>query len=484
MNEDPRYERSPAFPPISPILSKIRTALAPGRNFVQEATVELAKSRDPEVWLKLQRDTYIAARLEYRRGLSASPPLYWQAADADSRALLPYFNRLLSWIPELHTARYASTNALFEGRAWFKIVSGYRYERIPPDTQPRKWWYPAALVHIPADGIRREIVNKEVWVDGVKTQTRDYRWIVYDPVNAVWLRVPQEQLPWYIRFNYRDDAYTLGYGRGLAEQLYFYAKHKSLIIEHLLQGADRFSVPWIVAQMDISSHLGQDAGVGMVSPETKASYYLDLLGKMRSAGVLVMDSRDKLSTIDFSGPGAQALVVLLDYFDKALSELIVGFEMSDGAGTGEAQMARERMSHIVRMDRAVQLEGWKQLRDAFWWFNYENFAAILHPRVNAPLTMLTPPTLNMREEPDDVDVNIRRLAAAQQIGAQSGGLRLLRDEVYDALRFTQPDDDDAAVIELGMPPAMGGMEMQPPAPPPLGDGTDSGQQGSGEGYMT
>lgn len=438
---------------ISEVIQDRRTQLSPGRLFIEPP--DFAKGRDEQVLLKMQRDAVVFKAMTMRRHRAAGTEVFFVADDKIDRPLIPYFEALTRRIPNFSQSRLALTTAIFEGRGWLKMMGRQRKFRISPDVEQREWWYPGHLGHIGADAIKREWeVLPEVDPDGKSHERRKYYWATYDDENQAWLRVEDEQEKHYIKVVYHDDAYSLGYGRGLIDAIYFYWYNKTHLFQQLLQAADRFGTPWIIAKI-IGQLSGVDGGEGIDDPEQHAADLIAALEKMRSANILIVDGEhDEISTLDFDGRGAEGMIRLLDYCDKGIVEALLGSSMPTGGGQSgsfaRAQVEQESTNNMLSMDTKILEEALQDMVWLMWDLNLPNFSQIQAPGGQF-LSTLNPPRIKIRTSEETTLEKQDRVRLALEM--LDRGLPFLKGEFYDLIDFTQPDEDDEDILQ---PPGAGG----------------------------
>lgn len=443
-------ERRPAFYQAMPAtMQAVATQLHPGRVHIDPP--DWAKSKDAEIWRKILRDPVIFKAVQIRMHAVASAEWYFEAADRKSRALVPYFEAIFNRIPNFAQARLALASGIFEGRAWLKVYSAEKKFSVEDD-DPRMWWYAGWLGHIGADAIRREF-REEIITDenGARIPKREYYWSTLDPTlnGGTYLEVDRDQLPWYLKFSYRDDQHSLGYGNGILDAIYVYWKAKTHILENLFDGIGRFGTPWIWAAIDQASSLGNSLGNEHLDPEDKAQALLTVLGKMTAGKIIVTDAKDKIDLVHMDGVGLQAMREMLDYCDSALVSCILGsgkpFGEGDQGGSYALGAVQERTTDdLLRFDRDGAEEALQQLVDLTFQMNVSNFSKIQDGEGRF-LHTLNPPRIRLRDVSKGRSPDM--LAMALQLGAP-----VLKREVYETLNFTMPDAGD----DVFNPPGAGG----------------------------
>ena len=316
------------------------------------------------------------------------------------------------------------------------------------------------LTHIGADHIRREYEFCDYQTpDAQKYRMRKAYWTTLDPWENQWYRVEDERQ--YVKLSYHNDQDTLGYGRGLMEAIYFYYKCKTNLLQQMLQGVERFAVPWIAVALDASAAAGQSTGTGFDSPEALQEAYKDELNKMRSGNIFVYDAKHKIHTIDFSGEAARGILNLIEYFDDRLVQLILGSSLPSGGSEGGGSYALAAVqagstSALIRYDREIVEESLRDLRWALWTFNQKHWVDLKDPRGNI-LVNFTPPYLRIgREQVDDSEKNVRVMRMLLDAGVE-----VMKKDWYRAANLQQPDEGDDVVRPLGAPGSPGGLMTNP-----------------------
>lgn len=446
-------------PPPQESFQKILSELYSGKRWIEN--ISFAISKDPNIWAKIRLDPVIAKSIDMRQHLTAGTNVFWEAPNMPSRALVPYFDGLLSQTRGWRQALLSLTQAIFRGLSFLRMDMNGSLGKfvLEPDEYPRDWWCPV-LTHIGANHIRREYEMSEYSTpDGQTYKTPKYYWTTQDVVQNKWFRVEDERN--YIKLQYHNDADTLGYGRGLQEAIYYYWFCKTQLMQQMLQGVARFAVPWIGVKYKAEDMSGTSNGTGFDSPEDMSTAYADKLSKMQSGNIFVYDAKHEIHTIDFSGEAARGILNLIEYFDDRLVQLILGSSTPTGGSEGGGSYALAAVqagstSSLIRYDREIVEESLLDLRWALWERNRKHFAELKDPQGNI-LRGFTAPTLRIgREQLDDAEKNLRVIQMVL-----SAGKPVLARDLYKAANLQMPDEMDEVVMPLGAPGGPGGLQQNP-----------------------
>jgi hypothetical protein len=484
----PRYvdaagelRRASMFKPLSEVISQLRSKYGLGRLWIDPQP--FAKSRDPLIFEKMQRDGVIAKAVQYRQHQIATAEYRFVAPDSESRELIPYFEALFRHCQNLHEGRMHLTHAIFEGIAWTKMFAdeatfGVGVDKTGQSNPPIQWTVPV-FAHVAADAIRRDVEKRKIKPeDGPEREVDVMYWSTYNMQSHEWLRV--EKLENYLRLTYNDSAYTLGYGRGLIDAIWYYWYIKTQLLEKMLVGADKFAQPWIHIAIDLTMfHNAAGGGPGYGTPEEMAAQLYAIFEKMRSGNIVITDSNAKVTPLDFSGTAAEGLAKLIEYCDRVLTELILGSSRPFGGGGPQGSYASaevEKDSSIALMAYDLDLHaiGLNQLVWALWRWNMPNFHRLQSSRTGRPLSVLKPPF---------VKLDRKRFASTMEaatVGARvlNSGAPLIRSEYYAQTGWTEPWDLQST--DILQPP---GVAIDPatglPLPPMLAAPGAPGAPGAG-----
>lgn len=420
-------------------LARLASQLADGRKYIDPP--HFAKSRNREIVRLVMRDAVFFKAITQRLHEVAGSEWFLEAPDRESRAAIPYMEALLQQTPHFTNARYnLYASGVLEGIGALKICGARKRMKIAPDGIVRNWWHVGFLGHIPGDAIGREWTTEPMVDEEGPWEKREYYWKTLDLERKRWLRVHRDQERWYAILQYHDDGYSLSHGQPLLDSLYFYWHAKTHIMKFLLQGVERYAVPWILARIKGFRSMGNDSGPGFEGSSTRAAMLLDMFERARAGNVLILDAEDEAEVLDFNGEAANGLIGLLSYFDNAAVSAILGSLLPSGQGESvgslaRAEVERQQQAALLRYDRDALEEALQHVVRVIWEENRANFAGIKSPS-GAYIAAMQCPRIRLRERP---------LTLTDALEVLNSGQPLLRREFYKAAGFTMPDDGDDVV---------------------------------------
>lgn len=453
-------------------LSDVRRELITSKNRIDPLDESLLK--DPRVRTKMWKDPVVAKARMLRERMLAGTETYFDAK-RQSKALVPYFERLWAETPRELQGRINLARAVFDGDSWLQMRGREQQLRISPDKELRKWWTIGALTHIPGEQIRIGWRDETlVTPQGDTYQARKYYYAIYDAERLVptWLEVENPQH--YMMFSYGANGYTAGYGDGVQNSIFYYWRMKTRMLEKLAQGLDRYGTPWIVGMLKDGYGSANAGGTETPSVEERRDAFLSEVNNMRAEGgnVLALDADDKITLLDLNGPATEAMARMLEYLDRCMVEaILVASETTGGAGDvgsyAKAEIQQGNTNIIVSGDRMMLEESMHAGTMALWHYNYQNFLELTDAETGTPLAMLEPPRRRIgKEAEDDLEQNAQILKAAQEIG-----LKIDEEQAYLKLQLDKPGPNSTVLPPPGAAgglgtPAVNPMNGQPMLPAP------------------
>lgn len=239
----------------------------------------------------------------------------------------------------------------------------------------------------------------------------------------------------------------LGYGYGLAEDLYFGVYAKAAVLRSLLQGIDRWGQGFLYQKVQGLRMQGSSG----LSPEQKIQAVVNTLKKYRSQNVYAIDKDDELDMLDGPPEAINACMQVIQYFDNCHTMRILAATSTSGGGEGaafaQAKVEEGAEDANVAFLRSPLEERWtltatRLLVKA----NRHNLADLRLPTI--PLGVqdfLATPRLRLRGRKM---ADPERAAVVLEMASKLG-LPLLRREVYDMLELTQPnlEDDPSEILQ-------------------------------------
>lgn len=409
-----------------------------------------ALTRDPDVYDRMRRDAVIAFALRYRKLLAAGRDWYLEPASADpkDRLLLKILEDLLKELEHFDTARFNLSEAIIAGSRWAKIRGELKVMKVA--NLPESEWYvvrelddvdkrrmrfqPVDLPQIRETVIQQSSQNE---IPSVRmTQRKEWRWQAWRPLQNQWEEIDRGE---WVHHVYDDREDTLGYGGGLADELYNYWFAKEVTLQHGLQYLERWSQGIVLAMVDTL----RDGKASSPVSSVRTTEWLDALHKMRSRHVLVADAKDRLEVKDAPTGGWQAAMEMLRYLDGAMRVAILGSELptsSDATG-GSFAMAEVQQDTTEALSRFDQVGIEETLRrDVLGWLFRKNYVML----DALGLGCCTLPYVKLREgRRDNAEVRADVLLKARQ-----AKLEIRRDEAYAQLGFSPPAPGDAILSPM------------------------------------
>ena len=226
----------------------------------------------------------------------------------------------------------------------------------------------------------------------------------------------------------------LAYGRGWLESTYLYAYFKAVAIEKMAQGMDRWANGMIVGKVDTARLASLPKSTTFLQ-----SSFMTMLQTMRSEHIAVIDKLDEVEVHETSGTGHQICIEAIKYFDESVERLYNGSVRPAGHATQQGARAqsetesdtseahyqpyRAHLDEILTRDVVGFL--WKHP------LNRANFFRLGLSQAERP--MFTSDQVKKKDPVQSAEI-IAKVKAA--------GIPLLKSEVYDAIQFTQPEEDE------------------------------------------
>jgi hypothetical protein len=267
--------------------------------------------------------------------------------------------------------------------------------------------------------------------EGGKLTTKRY---LYSPRRNRWLEMSSRFKDALIEDIYPLDEARLKLGRGCEDQFYIYAYYKSIFLEKMSQGIDRWANGMLVAKVD-SSRLAS-------LPKTSAAIQTSMatvLQTARSEHVIVLDKCDEIEVVSGGMEGHQMCLAGIKYCDESVERLLNG----SIRGSGHGQENGARAAAETESDTSESFyQPYRQHQDeiitrdivGYFWN---------HPINKQNLLKLG---LGIAEKPKFSSEQIKKktpLESMQLISqARQMGIPLLKSEVYEDIEKSQPGPDD------------------------------------------
>jgi len=418
---------------------------------------DYALAKDAAAYEKMHRDPIVKQALQIRYRTAAGGA--WECVPARDgvevdEIAADVMTDIIREVEAFQTARVQLAQAIFRGSAWAQVTGdrpgGTRTSQEPPlrfgDDKPRPWWVPRRLVHVDKR-FMRHIPNQDDWGHTVEIFERSGQWRQLTDAD------------YFIRVAYEDDHGRFGWGRGLAESIFFYWYAAMQSVKFGLQGVERWANGVLVGKIDSIQSLGDQTQ----TTAAIASSMLDTLHAMRTNHAIVHGKEDEVNVIEASGTGHKMAMDFVRFCYDSITRVIAGSRLPSGGGdesTGSlarAEVEQEVSEGTAQMDSAVLDDAiTRDLVGLAWRLNADNFADLGLTEARMPKFV------SRNESRHDPEQNSRVIV--QLLGQ---GVPIVRSELYERVGLTPPTEDDIAsgnVVE-GVPQGVPGE-----APPRGGDG--------------
>jgi phage gp29-like protein len=398
---------------------------------------------DDMIYEKVRRDAVTQQAMTFRKHLITGRRVVVEPASDDkgSKLAAAVVEELLDQVGMFSDARFNLSEAVFRGSTYAFIEGEFVEGMSIAGQAPMTWWVPRRLVDVDRRRFRLRPVQDPNNPNEIKVV-----WFLWSVSRQTW--EPLEHPEWFVKHTYQRTEDTLHYGRGLLDSLHFYQASKMRVLQEGLAACERFGQGMIVAKLDSMERPGQTPdGTDNTS---YAQEYLRVIDKMRARNTLVHAKEDDLQLLTGFGEGWQLIKELLAHLDNAIRTLILGANLPTSATSGGsfalAEIQENSTEALVQFDRELLSETLtRDLIGLVWSLNAENFR-----RMGAGMGGVRMPVLRIKQEKrEDPQINASVISAAL-----AAGIPLRRDEVYDKLGFTQPQEEDE-VIAAPQPDASG-----------------------------
>lgn len=402
---------------------------------------DYALSRDPQVYDRMRRDPVIGFALRLRKLMAAGRDWYIEAAGSDDKAKLmaQVMEDLLKQIEYFDAARFNLGEAIVAGSRWAKIEGETRTLAIAGQ-KPREWRVCVRLRDIdkrrfrqfPVDlpSVKRTVrvptSSGEPTFQVLTEQRRVWVWQIWRPLQQVWETIDRDS---YVRHVNDDREDTLGYGGGLASELYTYWFAKEVALQHGLQFLERWAQGVILAKVETL----RDGQASSPTSTERMQKWLTVLETMRSRHALVMDAKDSIEIKDAPTGGLDSCMTMIRYLDGSMRVAILGASLPtqsevEGGSYALADVQAAVSQTLARFDAAGKEETIR--RDVLGWLKRENHAIFVELGLeHQPL-----PFFKIREDRKDNHES----RANVLLKAQQAGMDVREDEAYAQLGFTPP----------------------------------------------
>lgn len=451
---------------------------------------DYALRQDAQVYERMRHDPVIGFALRLRKLLAAGRDWYMEPAGSEQQDRL--FAKILEdglrHIEYFDAARFNLAEAIIAGSRWARIEGELKSCRLG-GLEPRQWVVPTRLLDVDKRRFRQFPVERGwkerrvpvLGADGTVTEqvvqerVREWVWQLFRPLQQHWEEIDRDD---YVRHINDDREDNLGYGGGLASELYHFWYAKEVVLQHGLQYIERWSQGFLIAKVETL----RDGNASLPTSDDRMAKWLTVLEKMRSRHVLVHDARDSIDVKDAPQGGWDAALEALKYLDGAMRVAVLGSTLPTqadvkGGSYALADVQAAVTNALTRFDQAGEEESLR--RDLIGWFVRHNWPTL----VSLGLQTCQLPFLKIREDRKD-----NHEARANVIVAMlNAGLKIRAAEVYPQVGLTPPMEGDE-LLEARPGQVGPATPLPTPAPsegannatlPRSGQGGDRTRQGTG-----
>jgi hypothetical protein len=414
-------------------------------------TADRALSNDPAAYERLRTDAVVAFAIRLRKLLSSGTDWFLEPASTheNDRRVLQICEHLLKHIESFGVARFNLAEAIIAGSRWAEI-DGEEITTEIAGVPTMTWWVPRNLRDVDKrrmrqHGVPGQITTRKVqFRDGggqlteqdVPFQTKEWRWQIWRPLNQIWEDIDRDE---FIRHVNDDREDTLGYGGGLASEIYTYWYAKEVVLQLGLQFIERWAQGIVIAHVDSL----RDGLASNPTSAQKMSEWLKALRTMRTEHSLVADAKDRLDVIDAPSGGWAAAMQALDYLDGSIRVCILGASLpttkdAKGGSYAMAEIQQGVSDLLGRFDRSGQEQSLR--RDLLGWCwrkNYQNFRQLGLSQCNLPYFRIR----EDRREDHEIRANVL-------LKCRQAGMEIRRDEAYAQTGFSPPARGDEILPSL------------------------------------
>lgn len=440
-----------------------RALSAAYRWFYRIIDPDWALEQDADTWRKIWRDPQLAQAMQIRLHMVAGRE--WQVLPGkknpgeEDKFAAELVADALSHIKKFGEARALMAQAVFHGTS-YAFLEGRRV-KTTLNGKRGDWWVPTRLKNINKGRfiyVPKTAKDKN-GRDRVLVETHMYP--IHDPVPT---KISSEFNERLCRVIYMDEESRLGYGRGLLETVYFMWWAKQEIMKEGLKGLERWAGGMVTAKTDLYTQPGAEGR----DSDSVRNDFANALEAMRSRHVMVVDKTDEIQAIDGGGTGSSMVIDFLNYIDTRITGVVLGSVLPYGVNEGTGSLARSETeqdvtSILIAYDQDNVSEA---ITDTvvkhFWKKNKPQIKACGLAKAKIPKFKV------MIERREDYERNASIISSVI-----SSGIPLKKQEVYEKIGFTEPDDDDETITnEQEVGGGFGGFggfqqKEEPHAPPPI-----------------
>jgi hypothetical protein len=399
--------------------------------------VDYALAKDPDIYEKVRRDPVIAKAIDMR--LHGVAGRNWRCVpggeDPASKLVAKMCEEALKGIRRFGETRYELASAIIRGLS-FGYIEGERKLDSLAETAPMEWWLPKRI----QDVDRRRFRRVPIWTGEGRARKLRVEWQMFSVESGDWLAL--EHPEYFIKVTYNDEEARLGYGRGLLEAMYFYHWIKGEILKEGLHGIKKWARGNTIAKIDglTPGSAAEGSGSDDRTNDAVKQAFIDALKRQEEEHILVVAKGDEVEHHETSGTGHQLVMETIAYLDGALVSLILGSQLPFGGAEGVGSNARAETEldvheSLIQFDRdKIDEDITNDLIGLWCTLNATNFRELGLGGARMPKFQ------TVQEKRKDTQKN----AAVIQT-ANAAGIDLRRDEVYEKIEFTPPQEGDEVI---------------------------------------
>jgi len=340
--------------------------LSPGRIFIQPQGLDYRQDQDFRE--KLGMDPKFRGAEENLLAEISGVDWNLTARNVEENSdQIALFKDILGRIKGFWKARQNLAQSVLWGMSTLYIQWKPQRVKLQGDTRARLWVLPHRLVDMGPHRLRRDVTR----VKG--SNTRVYRWWVFNVAERVWK--PLQNPNNFIWSVYRDEEWTLGYGYGLAQSLYYAYRLKILLTELVAGAAERYVESWVVLKLKNMKKTDN------IFEDTDAlDEVISSMEKMRAHGILAVTGEgNDVHTLQAGNSSWQMMMDMIEKIDRdiviCLNAANLPTDIPGGGSYAATQGQMETMNKRLAFQRetcvAEPITDW--LLPAISYYNHANF---------------------------------------------------------------------------------------------------------------
>lgn len=371
--------------------------VAESKGWITSIDAVFSEAKDPAILDKLARDPAIQHAVQIRKAKVLEQP--WKITGD------PRYSEKLKAFDLLDQGLFWALDAIMTGRT--VTVWDDEYETIE---------------NIKCNRLYRKNVSKTA-------NEEDFRWFIQYP-NAT--RDGYEVKPGRHLLHIVDNRDgQLGFGFGLNEALYHLYKFRTELLKYQMRYYYRFGTPTLTLAYDIQAIRSHSAASDEVRAMTQE------LEKSSAGDFLAYDKRHSLEFKEPARGIGQDFVRTQDWIDRQIRKLILGTALSTDVGdSGSYTLGKkqyENLDAIITLDRKLLSASINKWLLTPWW------VADGQPGPRPKMEFFEP---DQGLDSEQINANVSRLNYCAENIINGKPIQLLEHEVYQALGFTMPTEND------------------------------------------